>query len=164
MIKNLLPFTCLSLISFITMIAQPAFAGYLDDLKIFPKPDKNQIRWVIKLPKKQQESLNKVEIIPGKVSETDACNYYNLSGQLQNKELTNESSGLSYYVFNTDGTIITTLMACLDDKITRKFVSGETKIVSYNSQLPIVIYTPKDIKIQYRILQGDKKTQYAIEK
>jgi ecotin len=45
-------------------------------------------------------------------------------------------------------------MACLDPP-TRKFVTMQPILTSYNSKLPIVLYVPQNIEVKYRIWRAD---------
>lgn len=121
-------------------------------LKPFPQASEGMVRHVIDLPKKSDESMYKVEIVPGKTMSVD-CNNHRLSGTLTEKDL--EGWGYNYYEFSSDGKTISTMKACNQpNKI--KFVSGQTLTVRYNSKLPIVIYAPKGFDIKYRIWKAGK--------
>lgn len=119
----------------------------------FPKAKDDMVRHVIFLSKKANESLFKVEIIPGKVMSVD-CNVHTLMGQLEEKDL--QGWGYTYYEFTTNGQVISTKMAC-NKPNTNKFVSGKTVLVRYNSKLPIVVYAPKGYEVKYKIWSAGKE-------
>ncbi|MBK5722482.1 serine protease inhibitor ecotin [Dysgonomonas sp. Marseille-P4677] len=125
----------------------------------FPKAEEGMVRHVIELKKKSDESLYKVEIIPGKEMSVD-CNIHRLMGTLTEKDL--EGWGYTYYEFKSNGQTTSTMMAC-NKPNEDKFVSGETLIVRYNSKLPIVIYAPKGFEVKYRIWKADKEKN-SVEK
>ena len=125
----------------------------------FPKAEDGMVRHVIELKKKSDESLYKVEIIPGKVMSVD-CNVHRLMGKLTEKDL--QGWGYTYYEFKSDGQTTSTMMMC-NKPNENKFVSGETLIVRYNSKLPIVIYAPKGFEVKYRIWKADKEKN-SVEK
>jgi len=127
-------------------------------LEPFPKAAEGMVRHVINLGKKSDESLFKVEIIPGKVMNVDS-NQHRLMGKLEEKDL--EGWGYNYYEFTSNGQAISTMMAS-NKPNENKFVYGDTKIVRYNSKLPIVVYAPKGFDIKYRIWKTDKKMKSAI--
>lgn len=129
------------------------------NLEAFPKATEGMVRHVIELGKKSDESLYKVEIIPGKTMSVD-CNQHFLLGNLEEKDL--EGWGYNYYEFTSNGQTRSTLMAC-NKPNTNKFVTGETILVRYNSKLPIVVYAPKGYEIKYRIWKAGKN-QLSVEK
>jgi ecotin len=57
------------------------------------------------------------------------------------------------------------MMACPEGKKRAKFVTaslGEHRLLRYNSKLPIVVYTPENIEVKYRIWQADEKVGNAV--
>ncbi|MDR1717875.1 MAG: serine protease inhibitor ecotin [Dysgonomonas sp.] len=125
----------------------------------FPNAGEGMVRHVIEMKKKSDESLYKVEIIPGKVMSVD-CNHHSLMGKLEEKDL--QGWGYTYYEFTSDGQTRSTMMAC-NKPNENKFVSGQTLIVRYNSKLPIVVYAPKGYEVKYRIWKADKEKS-SVEK
>jgi Ecotin len=59
------------------------------DLKVFPPAKAGMERFVIVLPRKErgEEDASRVELIPGKMMETDGVNHYSLTASLQQKNL-----------------------------------------------------------------------------
>ena len=56
------------------------------------------------------------------------------------------------------------MMACPDGKKTEKFVTaylGDHSLLRYNSKLPIVVYTPENIEVKYRLWKADEKIDDA---
>ena len=55
----------------------------------------------------------------------------------------------------------------IDPKIPKKerFITldGESKLIRYNSRLPLVVYVPKGVEVRYRIWKTDEKTLQAPE-
>ena len=69
-----------------------------------------------------------------------------------------EGYGYSYFIFKSNGQLISTKMGCGNDKKSLKnVVSGKTELVRYMSRLPLVVYTPEDIQIKYKIWQQNPK-------
>ncbi len=120
------------------------------ELKNYPSAKAGYERMVIYLPEKtrEQEGAYKVELIPGKMAKVD-CNHHSLSGNLEKKEL--QGFGYDYYEFKSDGNMAATKMACPDNKMTDKFVYGQTEMLDYNSRLPIVVYVPNGFQLKYRV-------------
>lgn len=58
-----------------------------------------------------------------------------------------------------------TLMACPDQDLTEQFVQlgGNDFLLDYNSRLPIVVYTPSDVEVKYRIWQAGDKVEKATQ-
>lgn len=159
----------ISLLLSVGCLSASAFAQHpsSDTLAPFPKPAQSQRRQVIQLPELSNEQLYKVELLIGQTREVD-CNQHLLLGQLQSKTV--DGWGYAYYVYEAakspdSGPIsVSTRMACPANKKERKFVAaslGEQGMLSYNSKLPIVVYTPDNIEVNYRIWKGEDKMTAA---
>ena len=66
---------------FFIFAAVAAHAG--DNIKAFPPPDQGMVRYVLQLPKQNDESVFKVELIAGKTVLLDPQNRYFFSGKIQ---------------------------------------------------------------------------------
>ena len=126
-----------------------SFAQTKEDIKMFPKAEKDENQKVIRLDPKENEEDYMVEILIGKKITTDGCNNYFLSGKLEENNL--DGWGYNYYNFETDGNIASTLMGCMNAKSVEKVVYASSEKVRYNSKLPIVIYAPKGYEVNYKI-------------
>lgn len=134
-------------------------AQKLKEVAPYPAVNKDSNRHVIWLANQADESQYKVEILATKSGLKD-CNTVSYNANLKVQTL--EGWGYDYYrVDNLQGPN-STLMAC-DNKQKRKanipVNFADQDLLRYNSKLPIVIYAPKDIDIQYRIWQAAKTTQ-----
>ncbi|WP_029905539.1 serine protease inhibitor ecotin [Prevotella sp. 10(H)] len=152
--------TMLGLLSAVVLVSFSASVNAQDKkedrakaLEPFPQAEVGMVRHVIELKKKSDESLYKVEIIPGKVMSVD-CNHHTLMGKLEEKDL--QGWGYTYYEFKSNGQTRSTMMACNKPNENR-FVSGQTQIVRYNSKLPIVVYAPQGYEVKYRIWKAEKE-------
>lgn len=125
--------------------AKPAAA----DLKAFPAAQRGQTRHVIQLSPNSREEQTKVELIVGKTMQID-CNHHFFGGELQ--ERTAEGWGYNYYVLDSLGQAASTMKGCPAGEKRTAFVrSSQELLVRHNSRLPIVIYTPADVEVRYRL-------------
>lgn len=97
------------------------------------------------------EQRLQVEIIPGITMPVD-CNKHTLTGEMKEKTL--EGFGYTYYVFETNREVTSTMMACPEDGRRRAFVMAQSTYVAYNSRLPIVVYAPTGIEVKHRVWQA----------
>lgn len=139
-----------------------ASAQPLEKVAPYPKADKGMKRQVIQLTPEKDESTLKVELLIGQTLEVD-CNKHRLGGELDSKTL--EGWGYDYYVFDKVTSPVSTMMACPDGKKERKFVLaglGDDAMLRYNSKLPIVVYTPDNVEVKYRIWKADETIGNAV--
>ncbi len=123
-------------------------------LKAYPESLEGYDRYVLFLPEiKNSQKERKVEIIPGVTTEVD-CNKHGLTGTFVEKNV--DGWGYSYLIFNSDGGVVSTLMACPDDTRRTELVTGATHLMNYNSRLPVVVFIPKkdNFSVQYRVWEA----------
>lgn len=137
-----------------TTLGKAKTSSFEKELEHFPKAKPGYTRYIIQLPAKtesKEQSDLRVELVPGKVIPAD-CNTRSLGGSIEEKELKN--FGYTYYEFNSDGHVISTMMACPDRKKVDKFIAAKSELVRYNSKLPIVVYVPNGFELKYRLWQS----------
>lgn len=123
-------------------------------LEAYPKALDGYDRYILFLPEiKNSQKERKVEIIPGVTEETD-CNQHRLMGSFVEKTI--DGWGYNYLVFESNGAIRSTKMACPDNTKKKDLVTGDTHLMNYNSRLPIVVFIPKkeNFSLQYRIWEA----------
>ena len=123
-----------------------------DNMKAFPPAEAGMVRYVLNLPKLQDESASKVELIVGQTVEVDTVNHFFFAGEI--KEETIEGWGFPRYLVKKLGPMAGTLMAPDPNAPNAKrFVplGGDPYLIRYNSRLPIVIYIPDGAEVRYRI-------------
>lgn len=136
----------------------------MENVTPYPKPKNGMSRKVIELPQQLHEDNFKVELLIGKVITVD-CNSYMISGKLERQTLS--GWGYDYFVLESLSEPLLTKMRCPDDSKHEQLVIaqlGDESLQRYNSKLPIVIYVPQDIKVQYRFWEAQKKINDALDK
>ena len=128
-----------------------------DNMKAFPPAEEGQSRHVLKLPKLDDESTAKVELLVGKTVEVAGNNLHFFGGRIEAVNI--EGWGFTRYVVGKLGPMAGTLMAVPPGapKVAR-FVKlgGEPFLIRYNSRLPVVVYVPEGTEVRYRIWTGNQ--------
>lgn len=123
-----------------------------DNMKAFPPAEAGMVRYVLQVPKQDDETAFKVELIVGKTVLVDEANRYFFSGSIV--EETIEGWGFPRYIVSKLGPMAGTLMAVDPDAPKKsRFVTlgGDPFLIRYNSRLPVVIYVPEGVEVRYRI-------------
>ncbi|HPI48767.1 MAG TPA: serine protease inhibitor ecotin [Hyphomonadaceae bacterium] len=128
--------------------AQPT-TDIAKELEAFPAATAGQKRHVVSLPALQNEDEVKVELIVGQTKTID-CNRHSLGGEL--KEETLQGWGYTYFSLPSVAGGASTKIGCPPGSDRQAFVTlpGQT-LVRYNSRLPIVLYTPDNVEVRYRL-------------
>jgi ecotin len=123
-----------------------------DNLKAFPPPGEGMVRYVLQLPKQDDESAFRVELIVGRTVRLDGNNRYFFGGRLEEESI--EGWGYPRYILGKLGPMAGTLMA-VDPDAPRvdRFVTlgGAPYLIRYNSRLPVVVYVPESVEVRYRL-------------
>ena len=123
-----------------------------DNLKAYPAPTDGMKRFVVYLEPKEEEEDYRVELMVGKTLEVDAANGFFFAGSLE--EQTIEGWGFPKYVVKQIGPMAATRIGVdPDTPKVKRFVrlGGESKLLRYNSKLPLVVYVPKDAEVRLRV-------------
>jgi ecotin len=140
------------------LLCTGVFAQTDKELKAFPAAKKGYQRFVIQLQPKSAEEDYQVEIFAGKTMRVD-CNKHGLIGKFLQKDV--QGWGYTYYEYQSDGQTRSTLMACPDKTLHEAFIAG-SKLVRYNSKLPVVVYVPKGFEVRYKIWERSSREEKAV--
>jgi ecotin len=139
-----------------------AAQGPPNHLEAFPSAAQGMSRYVIELPHKErgEEDAFRVELIVGQQMLTDGVNLVRLGGKIVDKPL--KGWGFTYYEVAKIGPAASTLMAAPPGtpKV-EKFVTLPTRLIRYNSRIPLVVYVPGDAEVRYKIWQASATTEKA---
>ena len=144
------------LLSLSAILSAPA----ADDMKAFAPAEKGMVRYVLQLPKQDDESAFKVELIVGKTVRVDAGNRYFFGGKIEAEVI--PGWGYTRYLVRELGSMAGTLMAVDPDapKVARFVaVGGEPYLIRYNSRLPVVVYVPEGVEVRYRVWSAEPETK-----
>jgi ecotin len=148
----------------LTFLSLMSSAQAADNMKAFPPAEKGMIRYVLQLPKQDDESAFKVELIVGKTVQVDEENRYFFIGKIEMETI--QGWGFPRYNVTILGPMAGTLKAIdpNEPKMIR-FVTlgGEPYLISYNSRLPIVVYVPEGVKVRYRVWRAEPESR-VVEK
>ena len=135
-----------------------------DNMKAFPPAEKGMVRYVLQLPKLDDESAFRVELIVGKTVLVDEVNKYFFGGKIEVETI--KGWGFPRYVVSKLGPMAGTRIAVPPDtpKVNRFItLGGEPHLIRYNSRLPIVVYVPEGVEVRYRVWNAGPEVK-AIEK
>ncbi|RKS87056.1 ecotin [Orbus hercynius] len=163
--KKIIVLTLSALSSFLVAcsgVSHQSDAVNKETIAPFPAAKSGEVRSVIYLPQLKDEQNAKVELIIGKDMLVD-CNIHRLSGQIKQEDL--KGWGYSYYVVENVGSGISTMMACPSDeqnKMAFVTMNNDIGLIRYNSKLPIVVYTPSNVQVKYRVWSAQTPLKAAI--
>lgn len=142
----------------VLVVAAPLSTHAADNMKAFPPAEKGMVRCVLQLPKKEDESARKVELIVGKTVRVDQQNKYFFGGEIERSTI--KGWGFPRYTVRELGPMAGTLMA-IDPNAPKvdRFITlgGGPYLIRYNSRLPVVVYVPKGVEVRYRIWTAGKE-------
>ncbi len=133
-------------------------------LQAFPEAADGMVRFVIELPHKArgEDAGFRVEIIVGKMIETDGINQHHLGGEITAQSL--EGWGFTYCQVKEFGPVASTRIGVPPGtKMVEQFVSMPSLTIPYNSRVPLVVYVPKGGEVRYRIWTASETTEKASE-
>ena len=130
----------------------------------YPEPPAGMERKVVLLPhvKRGDDAAIQVEILVGREIETDGVNSYRFGGTIN--EQTIKGWGFSYY--EVDGRLehaASTLIGGPTNPAPR-FVPGPSRLIRYNSRLPLVVMVPAGCELRWRLWKADGEWETAGER
>ncbi len=144
----------LIIIGSITLYAEPIKK---DNIHMFPQAKEGFERYVIEVPKTDNDDDHRVELRIGKNMMVD-CNHHSFYAEI--KSVTLKGWGYTYLEVDNIQSGPTTMMACPEPK-TQKFISIRDDLRRYNSRLPMVIYVTKGYEVRYRIWSANNSVLQA---
>ncbi len=139
-------------VSVLSILTAVISAQAADTMKAFPPAEEGMVRYVLQLPKLDDESVLRVELMVGKTVAVDEANTYFFGGQIEKEMI--KGWGYPRYTVKKLGPMGGTLMAVDPNtpKVDRFIkLGGEPYFIRYNSRLPIVVYVPEGVEVRYRI-------------
>jgi ecotin len=119
--------------------------------ELFPQPENEYTIQYITLPYVISEENLKVEVYVGEDILSGYSNYI-LNGVI--KEYFLEGYGYPYYTVKSEGLSVSNDAVSIENNV-KKFVYMPPKLLPYNSQVPLVFYLPKNLKVRYKIYNND---------
>lgn len=160
-----------SLPSLLALVVAPVGAIPRLDLTPYPRPTAAQTRWVIQLPGVLPPTADprlspnpsdwRVQLIAGREVVAD-CNQQAFRGRFRASKV--KPLGVSVYTVSDVGPMVTTRMACPPGQAKRKvFVPMGSRpfVAPYDASRPIVVYTPKDLQLRWRLWKAETVQQPA---
>ena len=135
-----------------------------DEIKAYPPAEEGVVRFVLPLPRQDDESAFKLELIAGKTIQIDAQNNYFFGGRIEEEVV--QGWGYPLYRLVSLGPMAGTLMAVDPEapKVSRFVpIGGGPYLIRYNSRLPVVIYVPEGVEVRYRLWSAGPEIQVVDE-
>ena len=126
--------------------------GALDNLhKAYPAAPEGMERKVILLPHKERgiDDDFRVELVVGRTVPTDGVNIHRFGGELDEVDI--PGWGFSYYKVDGDLAQPASTRIAGTGETKPRFVPGPTRLVPYNSRLPLVVMVPTGCEVRYRL-------------
>ena len=161
MIKKII-LTLAVIVTSLSLYAAPAKNDSIkkDNIHMFPQAKEGFIRYVVEVPKTENDSNHRVELLIGKNMMVD-CNHHSFEAEIKSVIL--KGWGYQYLEVGDIRSGPTTMMFCPEPKV-EKFISIHDTLRRYNSRSPIVVYVQEGYEVRYRVWSADKTLSHAIER
>ena len=174
--QQLKPIACFgAALSLSVLAALPGVAIPHLNLTGYPEPAPGLKRWVIQpsglLPKSADPLISahpldwRIQLIVGQTVTLD-CNTKRLSGSVMTMRILPKATGKALFEVKGPVAVISTKMACPDDRPTRKsFLSlgMQPYLVPYNASWPIVVDLPENVQLRWRVWKAETRQQNAVK-
>lgn len=131
-----------------------------DNIHMFPQAQEGFVRYVIEVPKTENDYDHRVELLIGKNMMVD-CNHHSFEAEIKSVSL--KGWGYKYLEVGEIRSGPTTMMFCPEPKV-EKFISIRDILRRYNSRSPIVVYVQEGYEVRYRVWGVDKTLSHAVER
>ncbi len=134
-----------------------------DKYRMFPEAEEGYIRYIVEVPKTENDYDHKVELLIGKRMMVD-CNHHSFSGKMV--KFTVDGWGYSYYKISDIKRGPSTMRACPGPKkeaFVPLYLSQKEAFIRYNSRLGSVFYVPEGFEVRYRIWSAEKPIHKAVQ-
>jgi ecotin len=121
----------------------------------YPTAPEGMERKVVLLPHVERGADDglQVEIVVGRVIETDGINTYSFGGTIH--ERTIDGWGFSYYDVEGDLKQAASTLIGGPSNPAPRFVAGPRTFVGYNSRVPLVVMVPEGCELRWRLWKAD---------
>jgi len=161
MIKKLI-LTFIVLVTASSLYAEPSKNVSIkkDNIHMFPQAKEGFIRYVIEVPKTENDTNHRVELFIGKNMMVD-CNHHSFEAEIKSVLL--KGWGYRYLEVGEIRSGPTTMMFCPEPKV-EKFIAIRDTLRRYNSRSPIVVYVQEGYEVRYRVWSAELTQSKAIER
>lgn len=136
--------------------------GALKNLEAaYPRAPAGRERKVVLLPHVERGADDdlQVEIVVGRVIETDGINAYGFGGAIHERNI--DGWGFSYYEVEGDLKQAASTLIGGPPNPAPRFVAGPRTLVRYNSRLPLVVMVPEGCELRWRLWKADGEWRSA---
>lgn len=136
--------------------------GALKNLEAaYPEAPAGRERKVVLLPHVERGADDdlQVEIVVGRVIETDGINHYGFGGAIHERNI--DGWGFSYYEVEGDLKQAASTQIGGPTNPAPRFVAGPRTLVRYNSRLPLVVMVPAGCELRWRLWKADGEWRSA---
>lgn len=133
------------------LLSATAFSNDKPVDHMYPEQIDGLVKHTFVLEQVEQEADRLIEIMVSKTVETtDTCNRLALASSIDKGTV--QGWGYSYYTVSADTGVASTMMACDNTEVVeREVFAARGDLYNYNSKIPLVIYAPEGVTVNYRV-------------
>jgi ecotin len=127
----------------------------------YPAAPEGMERKVILLPHKERDADDdyRIEVVVGRVLPTDGVNRYSLGGELREVDI--PGWGFSYFTVEGPLDAPASTRVAGPGTTAPRFVAGPSRLVPYNSRLPLVVMVPTGCEVRWRVWRASPEVHSA---